>query len=51
MFFVAIILIAVCLFVGFAHQGVVELALGLMWGALALMALGSFLYSVALLLT
>jgi len=50
MFFVAIIFIAICVAIGLMRQELTELLLFLVWGGLSLAALGSFLYSVALLL-
>jgi hypothetical protein len=51
MFFVALLLIVFCLGVGLMHEELVKILLAGAWAGLALMALGSTLYSVFLLLT
>ena len=50
MFFVAILLIAFCLFIGLVPDDLTKLLLAGSWAALALMAVGATLYSVCLLL-
>lgn len=51
MFFVALFMIVFCLGVGLMHEELVKILLALAWAALALMAVGSTLYSVFRLLT
>ncbi len=51
MIFVAIIIAAFCAFVGLAHPDLVKTTLFLMWVAMAAMAIGSIIHSLAPLLT
>ena len=46
MFFVAVLIIAFCLFIGLAHPELVKTLLFLSWVAMALMAIGAILYSL-----
>lgn len=50
MFFVAILLAVFCAAVGVMHPDLMKVLLFLMWVGLAVMAIGSTLYSVFLLL-
>lgn len=50
MFFAALLLIAFCLLIGYMPSDLTKLLLGIAWAGMALMAAGSMLYSVCLLL-